>query len=173
MAKIYIEKWEVWSTTTSKLLKYDTDNLRQSFREMKDWDDEKIKEYLEENDGDIEFNDANDQSGEWWEVSEAWGACDVVEENEHQWDEPSSQGCQVFTDKTHDDWLSKAWWRGSNDLRCEDRSKDYGEIIDHFLNTMKTYEFESWEDEEDEEETIEVEDLTEQDLIDSVVKKKK
>lgn len=147
--KIYLEKWEIWSTTNCKLIKYDTDNLRNSFREMKDWDDDKIVQYLEENNGDIEFNDANDQSGEWWDVSE--DAYDIVEENEYNWDEPTEAGCQVFTDKTHDDWHSKAWWRGSNDLRCEDRSKDYGEIISHFLDTMKTYEFESWEDEEEEE----------------------
>ena len=147
--KIYVEKWEIWSTTTSKLLKYDTDNLRNSFREMKDWDDDKIVQYLEENNGNIEFDDANDQSGQWWDVSE--DAYDVIEENEYNWDEPTESGCQVFTDKTHDDWHSKAWWRGSNDLRCEDRSKDYGEIISHFLDTMKTYEFESWEDEDEEE----------------------
>lgn len=169
MAKLYLEKWEIWSTTHCKLIKYDTDNLRKSFREMQDWDDDKIKQYLEDRKGDIEFNDANDQSGEWWDVSE--DAYQEIEENQYDWDEPTDDGCQVFTD--HSDWHSKAWWRGSNDLRCEDRSKDYGEIIDHFLDTMKTYNFESWEDEEDEEETIEVEDLTEQDLIDSVVKKKK
>ena len=145
--KIYVEKWEIWSTTTSKLLKYDTDNLRNSFREMKDWDDDKIKKYLEDNDGNIEFDDANDQSGQWWDVSEdAYGE---IEENEYNWDEPTESGCQVFTD--NNDWHSKAWWRGSNNLRCEDRSKDYGEIIGHFLDTMKTYEFESWEDEEEEE----------------------
>ena len=149
MANIYIEKWEIWSTTTSKLLKYDTDNLRNSFREMKDWDDEKIKEYLEDNDGNIEFDDANDQSGQWWDVSEdAYGE---IEENEYNWDEPTESGCQVFTDKTHDDWHSKAWWRGSNDLRCEDRSKDYDEIISHFLSTMNTYNFEEWTDEDEEE----------------------
>jgi len=147
MANIYVEKWEIWSTTNSKLLKYDTDNLRKSFREMADWDDEKIKEYLEDNNGNIEFNDANDQSGEWWDVSE--DAYDVIEENEYSWDEPTDAGCQVFTDKDHREWHSKAWWRGSNDLRCEDRSKDYGEIISHFLDTMKAYEFESWEDEEE------------------------
>lgn len=149
MAKIYVEKWEIWSTTTSKLLKYDTDNLRNSFREMKDWDDNKIVEYLEDNNGDIEFNDADDKSGEWWDVSE--DAYDVIEENEYNWDEPTESGCQVFTDKTHDDWHSKAWWRGSNDLRCEDRSKDYDEIISHFLSTMNTYNFEEWTDEDEEE----------------------
>ena len=149
MANIYVEKWEIWSTTTSKLLKYDTDNLRNSFREMKDWDDNKIVEYLEDNNGDIEFNDAGDKSGEWWDVSE--DAYDVIEENEYNWDEPTESGCQVFTDKTHDDWHSKAWWRGSNDLRCEDRSKDYDEIISHFLSTMNTYNFEEWTDEDEEE----------------------
>jgi hypothetical protein len=110
MANIYIEKWEVWSTTNCKLLKYDTDNLRKSFREMADWDDEKIKQYLEDNDGNIEFNDADDKSGEWWDVSE-------------------------------DAYLQI----------CEDRSKDYDEIMNHFLTTMKTYEFEEWVDEDEEE----------------------
>ena len=147
MANVYVEKWEIWSTTNSKLLKYDTDNLRKSFREMVDWDDEKIKQYLEDNNGNIEFNDANDQSGEWWDVSE--DAYDVIEENEYSWDEPTDAGCQVFTDENHKEWHSKAWWRGSNDLRCEDRSKDYSEIISHFLDTMKAYQFESWEDEDE------------------------
>jgi hypothetical protein len=148
MAKLYLEKWEIWSTTHCKLIKYDTDNLRKSFREMQEWDDDKIKQYLEDRNGDIEFNDANDQSGEWWDVSE--DAYQEIEENQYDWDEPTDQGCQVFTD--HSGWMSKCWWRGNNDLRCEDRSKDYGEIIDHFLDTMKTYNFESWEDEEEEEE---------------------
>jgi len=145
--KVYIEKWEVWSTTTSKLLKYDTENLRKSFREMADWDDEKIKEYLEDNNGDIEFNDANDQSGEWWDVSE--DAYDIIEENEYSWDEPTDVGYQIFTDNK--EWHSKAWWRGNSDLRCTDRSKNYDEIMNHFLTTMKTYEFEEWTDEDEEE----------------------
>ena len=146
MAKLYLEKWEIWSTTNCKLIKYDTDNLRKSFREMKDWDDDKIKQYLEDRKGDIEFNDANDQSGEWWDVSE--DAYQEIEENQYDWDEPTDDGCQVFTD--HSDWHSKAWWRGSNDLRCENRQEDYDKIIDHFLDTMETYNFESWEDEEEE-----------------------
>jgi hypothetical protein len=33
----------------------------------------------------------------------------------------------------------------------EDRSKDYDEIMNHFLTTMKTYEFEEWVDEDEEE----------------------
>lgn len=145
MAKLYLEKWEIWSTTNCKLIKYDTDNLRNSFREMKDWDDDKIVEYLEDNNGNIEFEDASGNNGEWWDMSDAA----VVEENQYDWDEPGDTGCQVFTDKTHSDWHSKAWWRGSNDLRCEDRSKDYDEIMGHFLDTMETYNFESWEDEEE------------------------
>jgi hypothetical protein len=147
MANIYIEKWEVWSTTNCKLLKYDTDNLRKSFREMADWDDEKIKQYLEDNDGNIEFNDADDKSGEWWDVSE--DAYLQIEENQYQFDEASDAGCQVFSNA--EEWESRAWWRGDHDLRCEDRSKDYDEIMNHFLTTMKTYEFEEWVDEYEEE----------------------
>lgn len=148
MAKLYVERWEIWSTTNCKLIKYDTDNLRKSFREMKDWDDDKIVEYLEDNNGNIEFEDAFGNNGEWWDMSDAA----VVEENQYDWDEPGDTGCQVFTDETHSDWHSKAWWRGSNDLRCEDRGADYDEIIGHFLNTMETYEFETWDDDEEEEE---------------------
>jgi len=45
---------------------------------------------------------------------------------------------------------SRGWWRGSNDLRREDRTKDYEKSINYFLDTMKTYSFKEREDEEEE-----------------------
>jgi hypothetical protein len=138
MASIYVENWEMWTTTHCKLIKFDTDNLRESFPQMAEWTDEQIKKHLDENNGNIVFDSSIS-------TKELMSQSYDVEENEYQWDEPSDSGTQVF--QSSKDWSSKAWWRGNNDLRCEDRSKDYHEIIDHFLSTMNATDVNVQEDE--------------------------
>ena len=142
MAKIYIETWETWTTSNCKLIAYDTENIRQSFEEMKDWDDDKIKKYLEDNDGDIEFADGAGGDARLWEVIEDSGD---VEFTEYQFEDPTDSGTVVFSSAK--DWGlgTRAWWRGSNDLRCEDRSAGFDEIMQNFLNGINPYSFEEIE----------------------------
>ena len=136
MSKIYVEQWEVWSTAQYKLLAYDTDNLRKTFPNLQKMSDEEIKQYLEDNHGDIDIPGKDNQSGYFGEVIEQ---ADYYEYNEYQMDEPTDGGCQVFTDSK--EWESRAWWKGSNDLKCDDRSKDHHEIMSNFLDQIPSYEF--------------------------------
>ena len=143
MAEIYVSKWEAWTTTKLHLLKYDTDNIRNAFKEMSEWDDDKIIEYLKENGGHIEFEDNEGRTGDICEVIENGEGEEGIEISECQNDEPSGAGTQVFTNP--DNWDThrrRAWWYGSNDLRCEDRSAEFDKVFSNFTATMATYKFE-------------------------------